>query len=39
MTYFFSYGDDKYKTSKQRIYNEAKNSMYFDDIKIYGQKI
>lgn len=35
MVYFFSYGDDKYKNSKIRIYQEALR-MGFDDIKIYG---
>ena len=36
MVYFFSYGDDKYKNSKLRIEQEAKNLGIFGDIKIYG---
>jgi hypothetical protein len=35
MIYFFSYGDDNYKQSKNRIYQEALR-MGFDDIKVYG---
>ena len=34
--YFFSYGDDKYRNSRIRIENEAKNCGFIDDIKIYG---
>lgn len=35
MVYFFSYGDNRYRLSKMRIFNEA-HFMGFDDIKVYG---
>ena len=37
-TYFFSYGDDKYRNSKIRIEQEANNSKLFDHINIYGRE-
>ena len=37
MIYFFSYGDDKYKNSKDRIRNEAR-SFIFDKVDIYGRE-
>lgn len=37
MIYFFSYGDDKYKNSKQRIKKEAIN-FGFDRVDIYGRE-
>jgi hypothetical protein len=37
MIYFFSYGDDKYKNSKDRIRNEAQNFI-FDKVDIYGRE-
>ncbi len=36
MKYFLSFGDDKYKNSKIRIEQEARNSGFFDYINIYG---
>jgi hypothetical protein len=36
MTYFLTFGDDKYTNSKKRIYHEAINSNLFDYIAIYG---
>lgn len=34
--YFFSFGDEKYQKSKDRIKQEAINSGLFDDIQVYG---
>ena len=38
MTYFISYGDDKYSNSKNRIKAEATNSGFFDVINVYGRQ-
>lgn len=38
MIYFFSYGDEKYHNSKQRIKQEAINLGVFDDIQVYGKE-
>ena len=38
MIYFFSYGDDNYRSSKIRIEHEARVSGMFDHIKIYGKE-
>ena len=36
--HFISYGDEKYKFAKRRIYNQASNSGWFDSIKCYGKE-
>ena len=33
-----SYGDEKYKIAKNRIFNEAKNTGWFDSFKCYGKE-
>jgi hypothetical protein len=38
MTYFISYGDDKYSNSKNRIKAEAINSGFFDVVNVYGRQ-
>jgi hypothetical protein len=38
MTYFISYGDDKYTNSKNRIKAEAINSGFFDVVNVYGRQ-
>ena len=35
-SHFITYGDEKFRLSKMRLYREAKNSKFFDSIKIYG---
>lgn len=37
--HLISYGNDKFKNSKQRIYNEAINSKWFDSVNVYGPEI
>jgi hypothetical protein len=36
--HFISYGDEKYKVAKERIYNEAINTNWFDSINCYGKE-
>jgi len=36
--HFISYGDEKYNIAKQRIYNEAKNTGWFNSINCYGKE-
>ena len=36
--HFISYGDEKYNIAKQRIYNEAKNTGWFNLINCYGKQ-
>jgi len=36
--YFISYGDDKYRLSKQRLKQEAINSGFFDVVNVYGRQ-
>mgnify|MGYP001183299738 FL=1 len=36
--HFISYGDEKYNIAKQRIYNEAKNTGWFNSINCYGKQ-
>jgi hypothetical protein len=36
--HFISYGDEKFKASKRRIYNEAVNTGWFNSIKCYGKE-
>jgi len=36
--FFFTYGDDKFANTKKRIENEAINSKFFNEIKIYGRE-
>lgn len=36
--HFISYGDEKFKIAKKRIYNEAINTNWFDSIKCYGKE-
>jgi len=38
MVYFFTYGDDRYINSKNRIKNEALTCGYFDVVDIYGRE-
>lgn len=37
--HFISYGNDLYKSSKERIRNEAQNSHWFDSVNVYGPEI
>ena len=36
MIHLITYGDKKYEKSKQRLYNEAKNTNWFNSITLYG---
>ena len=36
MIHLITYGNDKYKKSKERLYNEALNTNWFDTITVYG---
>lgn len=38
MIYFFSYGDEKFNNTKQRLELEAKRSGFFNEVKIYGRE-
>ncbi len=37
-SHFITYGDGKFYFSKARLSREAKNSEFFDSIKVYGRR-
>ncbi len=36
--HFISYGDEKYKIAKKRIFNQAINTGWFHSVKCYGKE-